>query len=212
MIERLRIAALAFVGVGLAVGLAAADEAENPSFYLVNCAGSAISRVYASPAGMSAWGSNRLTDREIAPGQNAPIRLPADGNCIYDIRVIYANGRSDERRGLNACEIDNLTFPRGTAAASVPGPARARRSQGDPSFVLVNRSQAILNEIYLSPPGDDSWGEDRLGDDTIAAGGTRAVRLPPGECFYDVRVVFANGDAIEKRRLNLCEIIKLRVP
>ena len=200
---RLLIAALLF-----AAGPALADDAPNPSFYLINRSTSAISKVFATPAGMANWGTDRLTGRPIPVGQNAPIRLPADGNCVYDVRVVYANGRSDERRGLNTCEVDNITFPQGSAVAS----ARPSRPDEDPSFLLINRSRAVLNELYLSPTGDDSWGEDRLGDGTIPGGGSRTIRLPPGECLYDVRVVFANGEANEKRRLNLCQITNLRVP
>ena len=43
-------------------------------------------------------------------------------------------------------------------------------------------------------------------------GGSKTIRLPPGECIYDLRVVFANGEANEKRRLNLCNLTDLRVP
>ena len=204
MATRLWMAAL----LPFAAGSALADEAPNPSFYLVNRSGTAISRVYATPAGMPNWGSDRLSGRAIPAGQNAAIRLPADGSCVYDVRVVYATGRSDERRGLNTCELDNLTFPQGSTAAS----ARPIRPEENPSFLLTNRSRAVLNELYLSPTGDDSWGEDRLGDGTIAGGGTRTIRLPPGECLYDMRVVFANGEANEKRRLNLCQITDLRVP
>ena len=192
----------------LAAGPALADETPNPSFYLLNRSPTAINRVYATPAGMPNWGSDRLAGRAVAPGQNAPIRLPADGSCVYDIRVVYANGRSDERRGLNTCEIDDISFPQGSAVASV----RPARPAEDPSFVLTNRSRVVLNELYLSPTGDDSWGEDRLGDGTIGAGAARTIRLPVGECLYDIRVVFANGEANEKRRLNLCQITTLRVP
>ncbi len=200
---RLGIAALL-----LAAGPALADDAPNPSFYLVNRSAATISNVFATPAGMPNWGSDRLIGHAIPPGQNAAIRLPADGNCIYDVRVVYANGRSDERRGLNACDVDNISFPQASAAATI----RPSRPDQDPSFLLTNRSRAVLNELYLSPAGDDSWGEDRLGDGTIVAGGSRTIRLPAGECLYDIRVVFANGEASEKRRLDLCQITNLRVP
>lgn len=204
MIRRLGIGA-----VMLCAAPACAQEAPNPSFYLVNRAAAAITRVYATPAGMPTWGSDRLTGATVGPGQNTAIRLPADGNCIYDVRVVYANARTDERRGLNTCEIDNLSFPGARTAA---GTARATRPDANPSFLLVNRGRAVLNELYLSPSGDDSWGEDRLGESSLPGGASKPIRLPPGECLYDVRVVFANGEANERRRLNLCDITDLRVP
>lgn len=192
------------VGIAGLAGAAVAQEAANPSFYLVNRSGGAISRVFATPSGQSNWGQNRLT-ANIPAGGNAAIRLPADGQCVYDIRVTYANGRNEDRRGLNTCEVDNLSFPANREAAR-PIPAE------DPSFVLINRGKSPVNELYLSVTDDDSWGQDRLGDENVPRGASKVIRLPPGECVYDVRVVFANGEANEKRRLNLCQISNLRVP
>lgn len=192
----------------LVAGPATAQDAPNPSFYLVNRSSVPISRVFASPAGQPNWGEDRLGAGAIGPGRNGAIRLPADGSCVYDIRVVYAGGRSDERRGLNTCEIDNISFPGGrtVAASHAPPPA------ANPSFLLINRSRAVLNELYLSPSDEESWGEDRLGDATLPGGASRTVRLPRGVCVYDIRVVFANGEANEKRRLNLCDITDLRIP
>lgn len=195
----------------IAVLVGAADEQPNASFYVVNRGVSSITRVYASPAGMPNWGTNRLPGAAVAIGQNTPIRLAADGNCIYDIRIVYASGVTDERRDVNTCEVDSLIFPRSATATTGPANSRPGRVQ-IPSFLLVNRSRTVMTELYLSPSGNDSWGEDQLGDGTLAIGATRTIRLPPGECLYDYRVVFANGDANEKRRVNLCQITDLRLP
>ena len=183
------------------------DMQPNPSFYLVNRSGMAIRGVFATPVGMPNWGRNRLA-ASIVPGGNAPVRLPADGACVYDLRVAYADGRTEDQRSLNLCDVDSVSVPVGRTAPAT----RARQAEQDPSFVLVNRSRSSLNELYLSATGDDSWGEDRLGDDTVPGGRTRMVSLPPGECLFDVRAVFANGEATEKRRLNLCQTSNLRIP
>lgn len=190
----------------IAVLSGAADSPPNPSFYLVNRGSTAIDRVYVSPAGVPNWGVNKLAGTVIAPGDNAPVRLAADGTCIYDIRIVWASGISDERRNVDTCAVDNLVFPRGATAA------RPARRVEIPSFLLVNRGRTAMNELYLSPSGNDSWGEDRLGDGILAAGATRTIRLPAGECLYDYRVVFANGDANEKRRVDLCQIVDLKLP
>lgn len=192
----------------LAAWPVAAQEPPNPSFYLVNKGPSAISKVFATPANMSNWGRDRLTGASIPPGQSYPIRLPADGNCAYDIKVVYANGRTDERRSLDTCAVDNVTFPSGRGSSQ----PRAQQTEDDPSFVLVNRSRSPVNELYLSLTNEERWGEDRLGDDSVPAGATKVIRLPRGQCVYDLRVVFANGEANEKRKLNLCQITQLRVP
>jgi hypothetical protein len=108
---------------------------------------------------------------------------------------------------MNTCTVDAVTFPSGR-----PDAGAAQQASNDPSFRLVNRGRSDVNEVYASQAGVDNWGRDRLGDGTVAAGATKVIRLPAGPCIYDVRVVFANGEATEKRRLNLCTITDLRVP
>lgn len=194
--------------VACLVPVAAAAEAENPSVNLVNRSQQAISELYATPAGVDRWGTDRLARYLLPAGQTFPLRLPADGNCIYDLRVVYADGRPEERRALNVCQVDQVVFPAGRPGSAAPTQA----GTDDPSFRLVNRGRSELDEVYVSPTGDDDWGRDRLGDDVVAAGATRIIRMPRGSCSYDVRVVFADGKAVERRRLNLCTITDLRVP
>ena len=190
----------------------------NPSFNIANRAGALITELYASPAGVSNWGRNRLVGVAVPPGQRYAISLPAGGSCTYDVRVVYANGESQERRNVNTCELDDLAIPSaGTVPGSRSGTGNGRTAgrQGetdDPSFRLVNTGRSEINEVYATPVGDDGWGTDRLGDDTVAPGATRVIRLPAGQCRWDLRVVYANGKATEKRRLDLCNITDLRVP
>lgn len=210
MLKRVWIAAV----LSLVLGAPAwAQRDNNPSFYLVNRSNSAINEVYATTANTRTWGRDRLANESIAPGQSYPIRLPADGNCMYDIKVVYANGQTEERRSLNTCRLENVVFPSGNRGGG--GSADSGRSQqatSDPSFRLINRGRSEIQEVYASLADNDSWGEDRLGNDTVPTGGSKVIRLPNGDCMYDVRVVFANGEATERRRLNLCNITDLRVP
>ncbi len=204
MLRRSWIAAVA----ALASGAAVAQTAPNPSFNVVNRTQNAIREVYASAAGNTNWGRDRLVNKPIAPGGNFPVRLPADGNCFYDIRVVYANGTAEERRALNTCNLDNVIFP----APANTRPAARQQAADDPSFRLVNRGRNEVNELYASLTGLDDWGDDRLGEDTVAPGMSKVIRLPNGQCQYDVRIVYANGEATEKRRVNLCTITDMRVP
>ena len=194
-------------------GLAAAQSG-NPSFNLVNRAPQAITEVYATPAGVDRWGRDRLGRSFVAPGQTFPVQLPADGTCVYDLRIVYVDGKPEERRRLDTCEIETVTFPGGRpgGVAQAQGPAPNPAATDDPSFRLVNRGRSEATELYASPSGDENWGRDRLGTETVPAGGTRVVRLPRGDCRYDVRVVFGNGESTEKRKLNLCTLTDLRVP
>ena len=218
---------LALALMALFLAAPALAQTSNPSFTLRNRSNQAINEIFATPAGVDRWGRDRLGQSLISPGQAFPVRLPADGNCVYDIRVVYADGKPEERRRVNTCEIESLAFPGGQPSAAPASTGRAdsgradsgradsgrqQEATDDPSFRLVNRGRADVNEIYVSRTGEDSWGRDRLGDDTLPGGGTRVIRLPNGPCTYDVRIVFANGETTEKRQLNLCVITDLRVP
>jgi hypothetical protein len=214
MLRRFGLAAF----TAIIVAGSAAAQAPNPSFNIVNRGSSPINKAFATPAGMSTWGRDRLANRPIPPGQTAPVRLPADGSCIYDVRVVYANGQSDERRNLNTCNLDNVIFPSPERRNGATSGGRNTTSPGqqqaadDPSFQLVNRGRSAINEFYASLEDEDNWGEDRLGEDTVASGSARVVHLPAGACVYDVRIVYANGEAAEKRYVNLCSITDMRVP
>lgn len=204
---------LALLAALLAGPALAQSTPPNPSFTLANRGSQPINELYATPAGVDRWGRDRLGQNSVSPGQNFPVRLPADGNCVYDIRVVYADGKPEERRRINTCQVESVAFPGGrTSNAGTSQGSGQNSASDDPSFRLVNRGRSEVNQLYVSLPTQENWGSDRLGDDTIAAGGTRVIRLPQGECTYDVRVVFANGEATERRRLNLCTLTDLRVP
>lgn len=208
----MRLSPLAALLVLLGGATAAAQDGArpgNPSFNLFNRTAQSIEHLFATPVGVDRWGQDRLQRFSLPPGMGFPVRLPADGNCVYDLQVIYADGSKDERRRVNTCQTDTVAFGRNAAG---PGARTGQAATDDPSFRLVNRSRAEVNEVYASPSGNDDWGRDRLGDDTVRANGTYVVRLPPGDCTYDVRVVFANKEIVERRQLNLCRITDLKVP
>jgi hypothetical protein len=82
----------------------------------------------------------------------------------------------------------------------------------DPSFRVTNNSAAKISEIYVSSSGVNSWGPDRLGDRTLGSGGSYTIRLPAGQCTNDVRVVFNDGNASERRRVNTCNLTDMVFP
>lgn len=85
------------------------------------------------------------------------------------------------------------------------GPVGAQaQTPPDPSFRLTNRTARTIKEIYVASSGVNSWGADRLGDRTLGSGANTTIRLPAGQCVNDVRVIFDNGEATERRRVNTC--------
>jgi hypothetical protein len=176
----------------------AQSPSKDPSFRVVNNTARAINEVYASSPSQQDWGHDRLGSEVIPAGGRQIIRLPQDGNCVFDIRVVYQGGGAEERRNLNTCAMVDLVLGGGAAA-----PRTA--AQGNPSFNLVNQSGRVIEQFFASPSSAQSWGPDRLGENVVVPPGQyQAVRLPQGECNYDLRWVWQGGQAQERRGVNAC--------
>jgi hypothetical protein len=190
-------------------------QSNDPSFRIVNNTPNVVNEVYASPSSQRNWGHDRLGTQVIAPGATHIVRLPADGQCVYDIRIVYQNNTAEERRNLNTCALTDVVLGGGEAPQpntqqqrppQRQAPQAGRGEQGNPSFNLVNQAGRVIEEFYASPSSESNWGPDRLGDAVVQAGGTFAVRLPQGECTYDLRWVLAGGQSQERRGVNLCQM------
>jgi len=94
-------------------GAAAAGgkPADDPSFRLVNRGQQPIAELFATPAGTGSWGRNRLDQGPLAPAGAQVMRLPRGGECVYDLRVVFADRRALERKGANLCRIADLPVP-----------------------------------------------------------------------------------------------------
>jgi hypothetical protein len=90
----------------------------------------------------------------------------------------------------------------GTAPASAQGRVETR------SVVLANRHLATVEQVYFSAVTDDLWGPDRLGAGTLAVGEDATVEMRGG-CEADLRIVFANGGAEERRAVDVCETTRI---
>ena len=60
-------------------------------------------------------------------------------------------------------------------------------------LTVTNQSKYEIQELYVSPSNTDDWGNDLLGDETIATNGQFVVRsLLPG--VYDIKTVDEDDD------------------
>jgi hypothetical protein len=197
---------LAWTGPGQA-------QYSDPSFRVVNNTPNVVNEVYASATNERSWGQDRLGNEVIAPGASWIVRLPADGNCTFDIRIVYQGGTAEERRNVNTCAMTDLVLgqPGGPAPRTQRNQQQGNTQQGNPSFNLLNQSGRVIEEFYASPSSQQNWGPDRLGEDVVQPGATFPVRLPQGECNYDLRIVFAGGQAQERRNVNACALTNYTV-
>lgn len=79
-------------------------------------------------------------------------------------------------------------------------------------FTLVNDSSLAITEMYVSPVGEDQWGENILMVDAVDPGVSGDVTIAGGleVCDYDLRFVTAEGAEAEQTQ-NLCEIATFTV-
>jgi hypothetical protein len=184
--------------------------AEDASFNLVNRGTTAVRELFVTPAGDANWGQNRLGSHPIQPGASFLVKRRADGNCILDIRAVFADGRAEERKGLNTCNIDAVAVGLLPGGATGHGPGKG---PNDPSIRLVNRGAQAIVEFYAAPPGHTGWGANRLAAGPLPAATEKFVRIADaGACLFDLRVVFADHTAKEKHATDLCKLTDLPIP
>ena len=203
----------AVVGLLAMLALAAAPAAwaqgADASFTLVNRGAAPLRELFVTPAGDANWGRNRLDHGALPPGGRFQVRRRRDGNCVMDIRAVFADGRTEDRRGLNTCAADAVAVGE-PAANSQAGHGKAG---DDPSFRLVNRGRQPIAKLFATPAGMTNWGQNRLVDGALPPETEKLVRIAGGgNCLFDLKVVFADGKALEKHRADLCRITDLPVP
>lgn len=102
---------------------------------------------------------------------------------------------------------------RGRAALALAGllaaaPALAQPQEPTRSVVLANRHLATVEAAYLSPVTQDDWGPERLGGTPLPAGEDTTIEMR-GSCEADLRILFPNGSAEERRGVDVCETTRI---
>ena len=79
---------------------------------------------------------------------------------------------------------------------------------GEQDFILHNRTGVEIHKLHIAPHSSDEWGEDILGQDTLASGETLQIKFHRTEkaAHWDLRVEDSAGHSIEWENLNLLEI------
>jgi hypothetical protein len=137
------------------------------------------------------WGPDRLSGVAMEAGDTFNLRLRSR-NCLADLRAVYDDNAAEEKRGVDICAGGTTLFD----ASGVPRPPER-------AFILVNRHNATVEEAYASSIDESDWGEDKLSGTPLERGGRHEVVLHGG-CEVDLRIVFANGGAEERRGVDIC--------
>ena len=174
-----------------------AQPQSSTAIFINNRSSQTIENIYLSPVGNDKWGEDRLGDKTLLANGRFRIDPGMAGGCIYDVRVVYADRESEEKRNQNLCQLEEIAFS-GTADI-------------DTAIEVVNASSLMIHYLHISPTGSKEWGRDWLGADTGLAPGTRG-KVNPGKdagCNYDLRVIYENNHREEKRNQNLCEVLEV---
>jgi serine protease Do len=89
----------------------------NPDFYVVNRSSKVIRGLFVSSVQSPNWGEE-LMSGTLEPGQRYQAKLERNGQCMYDVRVIYQDRTVEEKRGQDVCKIEDMVFTGQTAQAA----------------------------------------------------------------------------------------------
>lgn len=170
---------------------------------VANRTAASITQVYVSPSNTDAWGDDRLGEAILEPGRTLRLRLGRLRDCAFDLLVIYEDASREERTAHNLCRVRQVAFD---------GKARSW-----PTFVslqlreltLTNQSARAIQQVFVSSADATQWGEDLL-PQAISVGDTGRVTFR-GACTVDIRVVFENRAAEERRGIDLCRRATLSI-
>lgn len=98
---------------------------------------------------------------------------------------------------------------KGFAVAAIALAASVTSAAAQERWVtIVNNTSYTIVEFYGSNKGSDSWEEDILGTDVLPSGYTVNINFDDGTgyCIFDFKAVFSDGDVLEKRGVNICEL------
>ncbi len=155
-----------------------------------------ITEIYISPSSTDAWGDDRLADAILEPGRTLRLRLGRLRDCAFDVLVIYEDASREERLAQNLCRARQLAFD----GKQRRPPAAAALQQHE--LALTNHSARTIQQVFISAADAAQWGEDVLAR-AISVGDTSRVAFRGG-CIVDLRVVFENRAAEERRGIDLC--------
>ncbi len=85
---------------------------------------------------------------------------------------------------------------------------RAAADQYDRRVEIENNTSYTIVRFYASSVGQSSWQEDILGQSVIPPYSSVVINIDDGTgyCLYDFRAEFDDGEAVEDRRVNVCEL------
>ena len=77
-------------------------------FNVVNQSNRTVERLYFSSSALNSWGEDQLGQGVLPPGRSAFYQPVTAG--AHDFRIVWANGRDAEIRGVDVCVASRITI------------------------------------------------------------------------------------------------------
>ncbi|UFN48984.1 hypothetical protein LPC08_23800 [Roseomonas sp. OT10] len=145
-----------------------------------------------APEGADARGPDRLGAETVAPGRSLRLRLGRTRDCVFDVTGVLADDSTVTRPRTDLCRSPRVVL-------------------GDPSLPwrearVENRAGRIIRNLHARPAeeGGGEWGADRLGPEVLSDGGSVRLRLRRAACRFDLRAVYEDDAAEERRGVDFC--------
>ena len=167
---------------------------------ITNNTGFTIMYAYVTPAGSGNWGEDRLGTSVIANGATHRVNLSGYSSSNFDIRLQDADGDTYTYRNVDVARRDLTATLSDIDGGDSPA--------GDNRYYveITNNTGYTITRIEVSHTDDQSWGNDRLGNDVLGNGASRRVDLNgyPSPVF-DIRLTDADGDTYTYMGVNVAQ-------
>lgn len=154
-----------------------------------NSSGQDVCYLFISPSTESTWGDDALGSDILSSGDSMDFDLtPGD----YDIMATDCS--QNEIASEYGVSITRNTTWTVSPSAAPTGPTV--------DLTVQNQSSEDICFLYVSPSTNGSWGDDKLGSDTLNAGDSFVVSVPGGT--YDLKAEFCSDtDPVEEYGVDL---------
>lgn len=188
----------------LLMGAARAQPAPDRDITISNRGHLPIVELYASPTASDAWGDDRLGDQTLTAGHNLHLKLGRGRECVFDVQAIYEDASREEQHKVDGCHGRTVTFD---GSASIAAPAHVAPTH---EVTIANRTGRPIQQVLISPSDAGDWGDDRLGNHSVSVADAATVQYR-GSCVADIRIVFDNRSAEERRGVDFCAARRIAV-
>ncbi len=99
----------------------------------------------------------------------------------------------------------------GAAIIAAIGTGALAQDGYDRNVRVINSTGVTLTHLYSTNSGRADWGGDLLGSSVIPSGSGVVVDFDDGTgaCLFDIRARFADGDVVDRRQINVCQVSTL---